>query len=163
MRRVVIDLLGDHGADHTDIVRDGTGVGEKVGDLDARLAVFLKAGEGAACDEFVALELGELLPFRKRFRKRLAVELVQLRLRVEGFQMRRPAGHAEMDHTLRLRGEVQSALLVDAREGRACELRERETTETGEGFFQERPARPVVLEGAVEVVVVHGEEEGGMG
>ena len=164
MGGVVVDLLGNHGADDADLVGDRSCVGEKVGNLDARLAVFLKAGEGAAGDELGTLELGELLAFGERFRERLAVELVQFRLGIEGFQVRGAAGHAEVDHAFRLRREVESALLLDHRQAGAAlrvrELREGDPAETGKGFFQERPARPVVLEGVVEVVVVHGEEEG---
>ena len=70
-------------------------VREQVGDLDAALAVLLERPPGAeqpgvALDELI-LRLAELLG------PRLAVELVQQRLGVEGLEVAGPAGHEQED------------------------------------------------------------------
>ena len=104
--RVVVDLLGDHRADHADVVGDGADVREEHGDFDAGLAIALELGEGAARDEFASLELGELLAGGERSRERLAVDGVELRLGVEGFELRGTTRHAKVNDPLRPRGEV---------------------------------------------------------
>ena len=98
MSWIVVDLLSDHGTDHADLICDRTGMRKKVGNFDTCLAVFFETREGTASDELVTLELSELLALGERFRKRFVVEAIEFGFGIEGFQMRRPTGHAEMDH-----------------------------------------------------------------
>ncbi len=53
------------------------------------------------------LQLGELLPLGERLRERLAVEPLQLGLGVEALELRRAAGHAEVDDPLGPGREVE--------------------------------------------------------
>ena len=98
MRRVVVDLLGGHRPDDADLVGDARDVREQVGDLLPRLAVPVELAGRPARGEDLVLELGELLPLRERLGERLAVQLLEPRLVVEALELRRPAGHAEVDH-----------------------------------------------------------------
>jgi len=67
-----------------------------------RLAVLLETHERAPALELGVLQLGQLLPLRERFWKRLAVEGLEGRLPVERLQLRGAARHAEEDHPLGL-------------------------------------------------------------
>ena len=102
MGGIVVDLLGVHRADHGDLVGVFRDVGEGVADLDAGFAVAGEVVLGAHAVECLALELGELLALGEGLRHRFSVQLTELRFEIEGFQMRRPAGHAEEDHPLDL-------------------------------------------------------------
>ena len=62
---------------------------------------------GREAGELGALELGDRLALGERLRHRLAVHLGQLRLVVERLQVRRPAGHVQVDDALGLRREVE--------------------------------------------------------
>ena len=55
----------------------------------------------------LALQLRDLLALGERFRHRLAVSLFELGLGVEGFQVRRPARHVEVNDPLGLGGMVE--------------------------------------------------------
>ena len=79
-------------------------VREERRDLLARLA--RSAGTGAAGRsslQLLALELRDRLALGERLRHRLAVHLGELRLVVERLQVRRAAGHVEVDDALRPR------------------------------------------------------------
>ena len=82
-------------------------VREERADLLARLAELLEGVLRGEALQLLALELGDRLPLGERLGHRLAVHLGQLRLVVERLQVRRPAGHAQEDDPLGLRGEVQ--------------------------------------------------------
>ena len=68
---------------------------------------FLKACCGPKQLSFCALELGDRLALGERLGHRLAVHLRQLRLVVERFEVRRAAGHVEVDDALGLGRDVQ--------------------------------------------------------
>jgi hypothetical protein len=81
MSGIVVDLFRDHGANHTDIIRHGSDMRKQIGNFDACFPVFLEARERTTSDEFVTLWLSELLAFGKGFRKRIAVDAIELRFR----------------------------------------------------------------------------------
>src|SRR5256885_5326552 len=97
MRRVMIDLLRMHRANDADVIRDGRNVRKEVRNVLAGLAVFLEARERPASFQCRILQLSELLTLGERFRKRLTINLLQLRFVIETFQMRRSARHAKMN------------------------------------------------------------------
>src|SRR5207248_1830333 len=74
----------------------------ELGEVLARLAVALERVLRPEAVELLALQLRDLLALRERLRHRLAVHLRQLRLVVERFQVRRTAGHVELDDALDL-------------------------------------------------------------
>ena len=68
-------------------------VREDLADLLARLAELLERMLRAEAVQLLPLQLGDRLALGERLGHRLAVHLGQLRLVVERFQVRRPAGH----------------------------------------------------------------------
>ena len=94
---IVVDLIGDHGLDHADVIGEGLDVGEEVADFDAALAAFLKGCLWAESGERFALELGDGLPGGDGLGHGVAVLSLEFRFVVEGFEMARPARHAEVD------------------------------------------------------------------
>ena len=99
MRRVVVDLLGLHRANHTHLVRHALKMGKEIGDFDPGLSALLKLRERTARLQLRVLQLRQLLPLRERLGERLLVDPLQLRLPVERLEMRRPARHAQVDDT----------------------------------------------------------------
>ena len=78
------------------------------------------------------------------------MERVELRFGIERIQVRGPARHAEVDHALRLCGEMQAALALKiwqrhALAGRAKQMRERHATDSGKAFLQESPTAEILL------------------
>src|SRR5258708_40225268 len=55
----------------------------------------------------VALEEGEAFALHQAGRRRLALEFAQLGFVIEEIELRRSAGHEEVDHAFRLRCEVR--------------------------------------------------------
>ena len=82
-------------------------LGEDRADLLARLAVLLERVLRGEAGELLPLELRDRHPGGERPRHRLAVHRGELGLVVERLQVRRPAGHVQVDDPLRLRGEVE--------------------------------------------------------
>ena len=98
VRRVVVDRVGRHRAHKADVVDHRAEVRKQRADLGL---VFPELGEGKLrreADEFLPLQLRELLPAREALRHGLAMHRRELRLRVEGLELRRPARHREPDH-----------------------------------------------------------------
>ena len=84
-------------------------VRQQLGQLGARLAVLLER-EGRAEQPRRALDEREPLPLRNELRGNLlAVVLLQRRLVVEQIELRRRAGHEQIDDVLGLRREVRRA------------------------------------------------------
>ena len=99
--RLVIGNIGVHRTDNADIIDAAGRPGEQFADLDAVLAVALelvRRTHGAGGLAFGA---------QVRRRQRLAVELVEGRLGIEGIDVRRAAVHEQMHDAPRLRGEVR--------------------------------------------------------
>ena len=116
LRRRVVELVGLHRADDRDVVGDRREVRQQLGDLGARLPVPLELERRAeqlrrALDEREPLALDQLLG------DVLAVVLRQLRLGIEQIELRRRAGHEQVDDALRLRREVER---VGRRRATAC-------------------------------------------
>ncbi len=108
VRRVVVDLLCGHRADDADFIRDPADVRQCAGDRLAGLAEVLKLMlRPEAFQLLLALKLGNRLAVGDRLGHRLAVHLGELRLVVERLKVRRPAGHAEVNHPLGPGREVQ--------------------------------------------------------
>ena len=92
MRGVVIDLFGPHGADDADVIGHAADVREELADFLAGFAELLEVVLRAEAGELRVLKLRDLLPLGERFGHRLGVHLRELRLVVEGFEMRGAAG-----------------------------------------------------------------------
>ena len=108
-RRVVVDRLGVHRADEAEVVDDLGGVRQQLADPRAACAVLREFEERAGQRQrrLVARHAGEPLALAHGVGQLLAVPLVEQRLVVEHLQLRRPAGHEQVDDALRLGGEVQ--------------------------------------------------------
>ena len=113
---------------------------------------FLNACCGAEALQLLALELRDRLALGERLGHRLAVHLGQLRLVVEGLQVRRPAGHGQEDDPLGLRarsaadrrrrasGAVVECPVRPRRRGSVTTVHERgqrQGAETARGLAQE--------------------------
>jgi hypothetical protein len=107
VRRVVVDGLAGHRADEADLVRDVRDPRKQLADLDAERAHLLELRLRPEAEQFLALELRQLLALGHALRHGLAVHLGQLGFPVERFQVRGPAGHRQPDHALRLGRMVQ--------------------------------------------------------
>ena len=89
-----------HRADHAEVVGVLRRVVEKLADFEAAFPVTL---------EFKGRPQGRSrrpLGLQSLQRHRFPVELLKLRFPVEGIHLRRAAVHEEVNHPLRLRGEV---------------------------------------------------------
>ena len=81
-----------------------------------RLAVLAgTSNSGPRHLQLLALQLGDRLALGERLGHRLAVERGELRLVVEGFELRRPARHVEEDDALDPRPEVRAGRSIAAR------------------------------------------------
>ena len=98
--RIVIDGVGRHRADQADVAEHRADVGEERADFGAVGAHLRKGMLRAKAGQLLPLQLRELLSLRHALGHRLPVELCQLRLVVEGFEVRRPTGHRQPDHPL---------------------------------------------------------------
>ncbi len=124
--RVVVDRLGGHRSDQADLVDHRPDVREQCADLGPLLAKRLERVLRAETKQLLPLKLGELLAPGKAFRHRLAVHRGELRLRVEGLQMRRAARHRQPDHSpgfLRQRQRAEHATRWRGLEQRRTEQR----------------------------------------
>ena len=99
LRRAVVEHVRFHAADPSHVVDDLFVVRQQFRKVHAAVAVL---GELAIATQYRrrAFEKGEPLPFDERTRDRLPVELVQLGLRREEFELARPAGHEQEDDRL---------------------------------------------------------------
>ena len=107
--------LGNHRADHAELVGMGSELGEQFADFHAALAVLLELerrllqlpGEAVAADEFAG-GLQRVLPVvLHHVVDLLAVILRERRLGVEGVDLRGAALAEDLDHPLRPGGEVR--------------------------------------------------------
>ena len=107
VRGIVVDRFGHHRADNADLVGDGGDVGEDRADLLAARAAASERMLGREADELLALELGDGHALGERLGHGLAMHPGQVGLRVQGLQVRRAAGHVEIDDPLGLGGQVE--------------------------------------------------------
>ena len=105
----MIDLLGDHGANHGHVVRHFRVVGKVVGDILPGLTILLELGGVAEDFELLSLKLGDGLALGEGLGHGFAIELIELGFVVEGLEMRRTAGHAEKDDAFCLGRMVREA------------------------------------------------------
>ena len=119
VRRLVVDRFGVHRPDDCDVVDHLGGVRQDLGDPGARLAVLLEGvGRRRHGEAFLpGGHAGDALPIADRVGQVLVEALRQLRLIVEGLELRGRADHREVDAALGLGGEVDSRR--QARAGRA--------------------------------------------
>ena len=108
----MIDLLGDHRANHADVVRHLLMIGQKIADRLTAIAVPAELGERSLALQLLVLQLGDRLAGGEGLRHRLAIESGQLRLVIKRFQMRRPARHAQKDHAFDPRRVVRQLAAV---------------------------------------------------
>ena len=101
-RRLVVRDVGVHRADHADVVGARADVREELADLEAALAVALERER--RLHQRAGLALGR----DGAARQRLAVVLVEHRLRIEAVDLRQPAVHEQEDDVLGARGMVQA-------------------------------------------------------
>ena len=104
VRRVVVDLIGVHRADDADVVGDRADVRQELGDLLPRLAVLRELGT-AGRRHFSSCPCSWAIgcPCVNDSGIGWPCMLGQRRLVVERLQVRRPAGHVQVDHPLGLR------------------------------------------------------------
>ena len=148
--RGVVDLVGVHRPDDAQVVRHGPEVREPLAEVLAALAATLEL-RGRRLDELLLARGhgGQALPASHGLRQLGASQILQARLFVEEFDLRRAAGLGEEDDALGLGGEVrevgQAGLAPSVRgEGAADERRERHGAERKPGALAEEiPARGV--------------------
>ena len=138
VRGIVIDLLGVHGLDHANLVRERSDIREEAGHGQAALAVGLECHERPARFQFGVLQLRELLTFGERFRKGFAVDVFELGLVIERFEVRGTARHAEMNHAARPNGRVRGP--DQGGFSAAKQRRERHAADAESGAAEERAA-----------------------
>ena len=106
----VIELRRVERSDDRDLVGDRRKMRQQFRELGARLAVLLER-ERRSEQPRRSLDEREPLAFRDELRRNLlAVVLLQRRLVVEQIELRRRAGHEQINDVLRLRREVRRAL-----------------------------------------------------
>ncbi len=86
----MIDRIGGHGANKTDVVHHGANLRKQLADLGAGLAKLFELSLWSETLERLALQLSQLLPLGHAFRHRLAVAFAKLWFVIKGLQMRRP-------------------------------------------------------------------------
>ena len=118
--RPVVDGLGEHRAHDAQVVRDARRVRQQLAKLRAAVPVLgeLEWRADERDGRLVARHAREPLPTAHGIRKLLAVALVQQRLVVVEVELRRRAGHEQVDDALGLRREVRRA--EDATVGIRC-------------------------------------------
>src|SRR6266508_695483 len=91
--------------------------------LGAETDNLLEAVRGTQAGEALPLELRDLLPSGERLGHRLTRHVGELRLVVECFEMRRPAGLVQIDDAFRFRREMEridDALRLGIHRARGC-------------------------------------------
>jgi hypothetical protein len=104
---MMIELLAVQRADHQQIVGACRQVRQEVGEVHPALAVFGPCAWRTEQHRRVFLDEREPDFVEHLFRQRLAVQFVQLRLRIEQIQVRRRAGLEQKDAVLGLGCEVR--------------------------------------------------------
>ncbi len=104
----MVDGLGVHGADDAEVICNGGGVGQKIAEPRAGLAVLLEWKNGTSQRDRGLLRghAGKALPAAHRFGKLFAVEFVEERFVIEQIHLRGRAALEKVDDALGLRGEV---------------------------------------------------------
>ena len=93
----MVELVGVHGADQGGPVHDLAHVGHQLRDLHARFSVAAK-GEGRAQERRVSLDEGQALALDEALGTQAPVQLLKAGLGVEHVELRRGAGHMQIDH-----------------------------------------------------------------
>ncbi len=106
VRRIMVDLVRLHRSDDADVVGDRTQMRKARADLLATLPEARKRELRRQAGELLPLQLRDRLAIRKGGGHWLSMQVGQLRLVIERLQMRRAAGHVEMDHALYARRVV---------------------------------------------------------
>ena len=105
----MVDLFGHHRADDGDVIGHFLVPREVVRDVLAGLAVFFELGEVALHLEGFPLKLGDGLALGEGLGHGLAIQFVEFRFVVEGFEVRRPARHTEENDPFGLGGVMGEA------------------------------------------------------
>ncbi len=103
----MIELVGVHRAHHEQVVRDRAEVRQQVAEIHPALAVFFERALRAHQPRRFFFDESEAHFFQQRIGQRLAVELVELWLRIEEIELARRAFHEDENAVLRLRREVR--------------------------------------------------------
>ncbi len=106
LRRPVIEDVGLHAANPTDVVDDALVMGQTLTQVHAAFAVLAERAIRAEQFRF-GLQECKTPPFEQFRRRILAVILVECGLGIEQFEMTRPSGHEQIDDVLDLRREVR--------------------------------------------------------
>jgi hypothetical protein len=106
----VIDRLREHRPRHADVVRDACRVRQQFAEPSTRLPMLreLERRSHHRNRRLIARHPRKPLTAAHRVRKLLAVALVQHRLVIKQVEMRRPAGHEQINDALRLRLEMRA-------------------------------------------------------
>ena len=107
-RRVVVDCFGVERLDNGDVIDDGGDVRQELADPGAALAVLVELEHWRHAGERLlsGRHPGDALSHAYGTGQLLAVVFAQLGLVIEQVDVRRPAGHEQIDDALGLRGEV---------------------------------------------------------
>ena len=111
----MVEHVGGHRLHEADVVGHAGQVRQQLADFRARFPVPMKLADGPE-QLGVGLDEGEPFAFDVRLGNHLPMQLTQLGLVVEQFELTRPARHEQEDHRLRLGIMVQSpAAGIEAR------------------------------------------------
>ncbi len=95
----MVELIGDHAADHGQLIRDAGDVGHLFGELHPALSVLRKL-IGRSHQRFLARQEAKLDALDDLGGRGLAVELVEHGLGIEEVHVGRPARHVQEDDVL---------------------------------------------------------------
>ncbi len=87
MRRIVIDRISGHRTDDADLVGNRADVRKQRTDLCLALAKLFEREHGPKTEQFLALQLGKLLPLSHALGHRLAIEFGKFRFVIERFKL----------------------------------------------------------------------------
>ena len=151
VRRIVVDLLGDHRADDADIIGDGADVRKELGDLDAADSPhFLNFVNEPRAISLLPWSWASCWPAVKDSGNGWPLSASSCGLGSNDLEVRRSAGHAEVDDAFRPCGEMQPPWLwrngmAGSREPAPRSSRERHAADAREAPLQEGPAAEVLL------------------
>jgi hypothetical protein len=131
VRRIVVDRVCGHRAHEAKVVDHGAEMREQGANFRLVLPKFFEGKLRGEADEFLPLQLCELLALRETLRHGLAMHRRELRLRVERLKLRRTARHRQPNHALGLLRQRQGVNHAAGAGGRGRGGERRPT------FFQE--------------------------
>ena len=106
---IMVDRIRPHGTDERELIHHLAHVWQQIAHFDAGFAALRKPPMRAQDDQRRALQLSHALALGQAVWHGIAPEFVQLRLRVEGLELRRPAAHEQENDPLGTRRMVKAS------------------------------------------------------